>query len=1246
MIRLSKRSANYAEIRDIRGASVLLSRSIIQYLIPGAHLRLYIITLLYFLVYDFNVTEKGIKLTPDNEKMGGVAHSKCNKDIRIGVTASCKEYGMKITGRGSIAGCESSNLIDIPIICDVLQSVGLFEDSSFPNPSDKADKAERAWRKAAKKAAALKNAGDNLRDQVLKGTPDESAIASATKGDSATESSMKTPTETSSGPAMTMCSKQLGSSAVPHKAIRSSSPVIPILLDPPHISERGKASKGNANASNMRESPADVTKSVTVDQKYSPNVIDIEAVLTARWEHLLRDYLQDMRKKKTPLHYHAADGISSDGVAVVSSNMVNNLPSSRTTPKAFARTPKINMNGGRMTGEEDMSPTKCKDAIKIDTSPAKSGSVVHVGGGGGNSASPQSRSLGVTVVKSDNRTPESSPTPVLIRNKKNNAIVAAKTATKLVMPLEMTSPRQTPITNSISTRLSTGRGDGSGDCVVQASTELDDETKSSLDKLDTKELKYKDIPKDEKRATLKINTDHEFCENAAATSRITTSNDKMCKRKELQDMASPAAGSSVGGAPTLPPRIGSGGVGGTTTGYSIAQNLLKPSFMNLDSCNGRHGKVLKNCGPPMTAAQHTFCDPKSSLQAWSKACYEEGIALEEEEKLLRYISGKCELSIPSTAYRIGTHYLHHEYEYLDEIARLKKMADDLDRKEDEEYGVREKAIRDHRLDKNRGEGSSKRRKIGMSGSGKNKVDKNLLENDTLRHRGVESQMIHSAVTLDNPDGTSFDQFEGEDCEKVTDHNVCLTSKMLWLRAKANAVYKPSAIPELKQRIKREKMDYFESYLSDWGGEAIATVATTTLAAVGGMKQLRLHDDEKLSNVVLGQVEKIKKGSKNSASKVTSLHPGAVEALDLHGVSSVSMLPIGQPGGGVKRQRSLSNIQQSLSSSVDTKSIYYADTIGGYPTKNTIPQLIIHPPLYSNLTTPHEAKKAKIDHSSSDCAGEVIHYCPTTGRVSLPDLAIFSVRMPWKLLAREFEVFDPAAMERDALSFPRTPTSLPPTSPRFPVSFSSSSSALVAQDSAETTSNLNGPMGIWVSTSESEHNRDEPGSGLRIAAFQSAASSVRRRRKRNSDGVLMELDDEGNNSSPRSSQAGVLKSDQANETREFRRIAFSDVLAPSFRRIESKRNENSAIEKGSDEDDEDISDEAMLHRHEATLANMRDRWKAIQDLKQSLKRTSSSGDLDKEHGIATSSGNTHIIIHCTKDARAVPDHRHRRTISKK
>ena len=207
--------------------------------------------------------------------------------------------------------------------------------------------------------------------------------------------------------------------------------------------------------------------------------------------------------------------------------------------------------------------------------------------------------------------------------------------------------------------------------------------------------------------------------------------------------------------------------------------------------------------------------------------------------------------------------------------------------------------------------------------------------------------MHSAVSLDSPDGSNYyDQFEGDDCEKVTDLNVSLTANMLWLRAQANAVHKPStsgtsaqSTEDIKLRPKREKKDFFETLMSEAGGQAIASVATTTLTAVAGIKNVQ-QTDEDVSRVVLEQVEKIKKGNRHSALNVTTLHPGALGALEQHGVSSGAALPPGLPGGGgFKRQRSLSNAQLSLantSSGVDTmRSSYFADTIGGYPTKNTV-----------------------------------------------------------------------------------------------------------------------------------------------------------------------------------------------------------------------------------------------------------------------------------------------------------------------
>ena len=86
-------------------------------------------------------------------------------------------------------------------------------------------------------------------------------------------------------------------------------------------------------------------------------------------------------------------------------------------------------------------------------------------------------------------------------------------------------------------------------------------------------------------------------------------------------------------------------------------------------------------------------------------------------------------------------------------------------------------------------------------------------------------------------------------------------------------------------------------------------------------------------------------------------------------------------------------------------------------------------------------------------------------------------------------------------------------------------------------------------------------------------------------------------------------------REFRRIAFSDVLAPSFR---------SDVDQEEEEEEEDISDEAILKRHEATLTSMRDRYQAIQELKSSLKK-SATGDDEAGHG-ANGSANGHSGAH--------------------
>ena len=295
-------------------------------------------------------------------------------------------------------------------------------------------------------------------------------------------------------------------------------------------------------------------------------------------------------------------------------------------------------------------------------------------------------------------------------------------------------------------------------------------------------------------------------------------------------------------------------------------------------------------------------------------------------------------------------------------------------------------------------------------------------------------------------------------------------------------------------------------------------------------------------------------------------------------------------------------------------------------------MVIQPSLYSSIPLASSTKTLTTDNSKSQ--NIQIHSCPFSNRVSLQDLTVYSVKMPWKLLAREFEIFDPSAM-KEHTAYPRTPTSLPPSSPRVPFPSSSSSShAAVASSSGDTTSNLNGPMGVWVATASTAgavNSEATPSTGLRITAppISSSTTHVRRRRKRNSDGVLMELDSHVpgsvTESSPRPSVTKTTGHMVTETTgpREFRRIAFSDVLAPSFRPVENTVS-TSDVDQEEEEEEEDISDEAILKRHEATLTSMRDRYQAIQELKSSLKK-SATGDDEAGHG-ANGSANGHSGAH--------------------
>lgn len=1296
-------------------------------------------------------------LNERNEPMRGIVHSKCNKDIRIGVTSACKEFGMKITGRGSIAGCESSNLIDIPIICDVLQAVGLFEDTSFPNPSDKVDKAERAERKAAKKAALLETRDQATRDEIT--VKDEISVKN---GDDSTSNSsdMKGKLVIKSPSAATV-KMEAGSTK---SKTSSDSPVsIPSTLG---TDEASLASQDTDKQS---------------DQKYAPNMINIESVLTERWENQLQYYLTDMQKRKTPYHYHAADGISAEGVAMVASYIPTPTPTPKATPKGTPKIPKISSKArSNATSDDENESGDCGKGVKSesgdnnsdidhqDNNTSSSTDVITTSKSNddmdnkkGDRVGAESSEVVVDTITDTGRrkhslsvvtnpdeatkspkVSECSEVPLsdtvddgdmeLEKNvnlspaaktsqlsakrripsrhsiKKNKSIKATKSMMKSVDPFEPSvTPRQTPLSACSSAgasrrpldkfRASNGLGEqlnllDSGDvsieecvpddkgekmgnsvgknmqtCLESGDTKTIEESSKKNDVNDKKTTKKsggkvkkgetkekpKKVPKEkkekekkvkkEKKIKLKdINTDHAGCDTSG---KLSSTSNKKGKRKDLLVVISPATGGTLATPPVLPPRIGSGGVGGTTTGYSIAHALLKPSLSKDEAAADTTPAEQYN------GTQEMFLNPAGALKAWSEACYDEGLALGEEERLLRYIAGQCELSLPNPAFRIGTRYLDSNFEYVDEINRLKVLSGKLDEKEDVELVQREALVQAQGLEEvvtEESRGPVKRRRMsvgsgGGGGHGRRKDRTQAAEVDPPTAMD-ESPMMHSAVALDSTEGCFYDQVEGQDFDRVTDPNVALTASMLWQRAQANAVYNPPSTlqgnSDGKSRSKREKKDFFETYLSDSGGHAIAGVVSTTLASVAGIKNIQAGDDD-VSKVVLDQVDKMKKGSRNSVISIAKLHPGALDALDLHGVVSGPTALMSQTSGGFKRQRSLSNIQAqqgSTAAPIDTRSSYLADTIGGYPTKNTVPHMTVAPSIFAPAVKQStgfiKKSKEKLEPSSGDNTKPLIHTCPLTGRISLPDLTVYSVKMPWKLLAREFEIFDPSAMEKES-RYPRTPTSLPPTSPRFPISSATSTTSLESCGGETTTSNLNGPMGIWVSTGDTETKPDTPvAGGLRITAphHSTGLTQVRRRRKRNSEGVLMDLD--SRQESPRS--ASTQGSMSAQGPREFRRIAFSDVVAPSFRLLEEGESGADDETKGnvSDDDDEeeDISDEAILKRHEATLTSMRDRWKAIQDLKSSLKKSSGG---DSETGPVSGSGGHHAtsnIIHAHNKRR--------------
>lgn len=208
-------------------------------------------------------------------------------------------------------------------------------------------------------------------------------------------------------------------------------------------------------------------------------------------------------------------------------------------------------------------------------------------------------------------------------------------------------------------------------------------------------------------------------------------------------------------------------------------------------------------------------------------------------------------------------------------------------------------------------------------------------------------------------------------------------------------------------------------------------------------------------------------------------------------------------------------------------------------------------------------------------------CPVTGRLSLVDIIIDTRPVPWNEIAKQFTTLQ----IDDHFEFEEAPSHSTPIG-----------------------KNLNGSIGTWVEIPLGNEDNDiHEQSGN----YEESKGNEKRRRKSVTD---ESFSDEKRPKRPqRSSSTSSLKiindEDRRSFRQEFRRVSFADVIAPSFREVPNYKDiycpRFESDEFAAKEEEEDLSDVSFAKRHEETLQRMREKWAKIQELKDSLKRSTST-----------------------------------------
>jgi hypothetical protein len=561
-----------------------------------------------------------------------------------------------------------------------------------------------------------------------------------------------------------------------------------------------------------------------------------------------------------------------------------------------------------------------------------------------------------------------------------------------------------------------------------------------------------------------------------------------------------------------------------------------------------------------------FLNPQEVLTKWSQICYEESKAEEMEECLLRQIASRCDLPLPLEPFRIGTHYLSSDYR----VTLTKTRS-----------GSISQVPGDHTTTTvSRPRSSSRSSSTGTSSGGGQK-------NSKQNHSQVsESTSSVSAVASSNTSSSATPQQQQQSVDTSS-----------------------ASLSPFQHVIENNK----KSGVSVGGGVYDDTSTWTATSLLEKAKRNNLHTSRGGPGRIF---QKKPKFDDTTSTGPNYFFPEGQASPRHHSTPLSHHTPLDLPSSR-KRSRSGSSLsgQYALTPSSSSSS-----------NRPYCPVMLLYESLYRSC-----------DSSNTDqSAGPDV--CPVTGRLSLVDVIINTRPIPWTDIARQFMTLQIDEHHQHHHSDHTTAAHQMIDD----TSMSSNKTPLVST-STGVGQNLNGSIGTWVeirlnSDDERERSSDQKTTTMSTTVGTNTNDETRAKERRGRK-KYHHLSDENYSHEERrpkraqrqSSNSSLNDEEKKNYRQEFRRVSFADVLAPSFREVShynaiysppplvhGEGGEVVDEKEGLEEEEEDLSDEAIAARHEETLKRMRDKWTQIQELKDSLKKsaTPSTPSSAKHHHFAS------------------------------